>query len=221
MIFLGPSPYKREHTLHMNRIFACLSAVVFACCAAAAQNPAPDPPTATPTGQPGAGATAEKAGALTTESPEMVQFQKIEDTWSNAVNQHDQYSLENILSPLFVDVAANGDITTRNQQVVQVISSDDKGLYLNQKVITVRMLGDVAVANGTYMLRHRVGASEVTDKGVFTQVFERSHGGWKCINSQRTVLRQDGTTGRQKKPSTAEEPFHIPFFSRGDKENHD
>jgi ketosteroid isomerase-like protein len=218
MIFLGPSQYKREHTLHMNRLFACLSAVVFACCAAAAQNPATDPPTATTAGQ--SGTTATQSPAMTTESPEIVQFQKIEDAWSAAVNQHDQYSLENVLSPLFVDVAANGDITTRNQQVVQVISSDDKGLYLTQKVITVRMLGDIAVANGTYTLRHRVGSSEVNEKGVFTQVFERSHGGWKCINSQRTVLRQD-SNAKQKKPSTAEEPFHIPFFSRGDKENHD
>ena len=40
-----------------------------------------------------------------------------------AVNKHDQFGLENVLSPLFVDVAANGDITTRNQQVVQVIST--------------------------------------------------------------------------------------------------
>ena len=51
---------------------------------------------------------------------------------------------------------------------------------------------------------------------MFTQVFERTHGGWMCINSQRTVLRQD-TTGKQKKQSTAEEPFHIPFFSKSDK----
>ncbi len=202
----------------MNRLFACFSAVLFACCAAAAQNPATDPPTATTASQSGAGAAVEPSGALTTESPEIVQFQKIEDAWAGAVNQHDQYGLENVLSPLFVDVAANGDITTRNQQVVQVISSDDKGLYLTQKVITVRMLGDVAVANGTYTLRHRVGASEATEKGVFTHIFERSHGGWKCINSQRTVLRQD-SNAKQKKPSTAEEPFHIPFFSRGDKDS--
>ena len=54
------------------------------------------------------------------------------------------------------------------------------------------------------------------EKGVFTHVFERVRGGWLCINSQRTVLRQD-TSSKQKKPSTAEEPFHIPFFSKGDK----
>jgi hypothetical protein len=83
-------------------------------------------------------------------------------------------------------------------------------------VITVRLLGDIAVANGTYTLHHRVNSAEVDEKGIFTHVFERVRGGWLCINSQRTVLRQD-TSGKQKKPSTAEEPFHIPFFSKGDK----
>ncbi len=146
----------------------------------------------------------------------MALFQKIEDNWSDAVNRRDQYALELVLSPLFVDVSAQGDVTTRNQQVVQVISGQDKTVYLTQKVITVRLLGDIAVANGTYTLHHKVNAAEVDEKGVFTHVFERVRGGWLCINSQRTVLRQDNNS-KQRKPSTAEEPFHIPFFSKGDK----
>jgi hypothetical protein len=84
-----------------------------------------------------------------------------------------------------------GDITTRNQQVAQVITGQDKTIVLTQKVITVRMLGDIAVANGTYTLHHKVNAAEVDEKGIFTHVFERVHGGWLCINSQRTVLRQE------------------------------
>ena len=161
-------------------------------------------------------AAAPEPGVTTTVSPEVTQFQKIEDNWSDAVNRRDQYALELVLSPLFVDVSAQGDVSTRNQQVVQVISGQDKSLALTQKVITVRMLGDVAVANGTYTLRHRVNATEVDEKGVFTHVFERVRGGWLCINSQRTVLRQE-TNSKQRKASTAEEPFHIPFFSKGDK----
>ena len=149
----------------------------------------------------------------------MSSFQKIEDAWSSAVNQHDQYSLENVLSPLFVDVAANGDITTRNQQIVKAIAPDDKSQWLAQKVITVRMLGDIAVANGTYTLHHRVNTAEVDEKGVFTHVFERLRGGWVCVNSQRTALRQDGGSTKQKKPSTADEPFHIPLFSHNSDKN--
>ena len=179
------------------------------CCAAAAQNLSSDPsadtvPAPTP------------AGITSTVSPEIAQFQKIEDGWSDAVNRRDQYGLELVLSPLFVDVSAVGDVTTRNQQVAEVISGEDKTLYLTQKVVTVRMLGDIAVANGTYTLHHKANGALVDEKGVFTHVFERVRGGWLCINSQRTVLRQDASA-KQKKQSTTEMPFHIPLFSRGDK----
>ncbi len=53
------------------------------------------------------------------------------------------------------------------------------------------------------------------EKGVFTHVFERLRGGWVCINSQRTVLRED--TGKKRNSSAPEQPFHIPLFSKGDK----
>jgi ketosteroid isomerase-like protein len=192
----------------MKRSLACISPFLLACGIAAAQTPSPD--AAAPAPQ------AAEPGVTSTVSPEVAQFQKIEDSWSDAVNRRDQYALELVLSPLFVDVSAQGDVSTRNQQVVQVISGQDKSVYLTQKVITVRLLGDIAVANGTYTLHHKVNAAEVDEKGIFTHVFERVRGGWLCINSQRTVLRQDNNS-RQKKPSTAEEPFHIPFFSKGDK----
>lgn len=187
----------------MNRLPICFAVLVFSICAAA-QNPSANPAPA-----------ASAPGITTTTSPEVQQFQKIEDVWSNSVNQHDQYGLENVLSPLFVDVAANGDISTLNQQVAQTITNADKTLWLTQKVITVRMLGDIAVANGTYTLRHKVGSQPVDEKGVFTQVFERTHGGWMCINSQRTAVREDSS--KQKRPSTTDEPFHIPLFSHSDR----
>lgn len=203
--FLGGS----EFIPLMKRYLACISAVLLACGIAAAQTSSPDAAAPAPP-------AAAQPGVTSTVSPEVAQFQKIEDSWSDAVNRHDQYALELVLSPLFVDVSAQGDVSTRNQQVVQVISGQDKSLYLTQKVITVRMLGDIAVANGTYTLHHRVNVAEIDEKGVFTHVFERVRGGWLCINSQRTVLRQDAS-GKQKKASTAEEPFHIPFFSKSDK----
>ena len=156
--------------------------------------------------------------ATSSVSPEITQFQKIEDNWSNAINQRDQYGLELVLSPLFVDVSAVGDITTRNQQVAGLIAGEDKTLHLDQRVITVRLLGDIAVANGTYVLHHKANAAQVDEKGVFTHVFERVHGGWLCVNSQRTVLRED-STAKPKKQSTAELPFHIPLFTKSEKTN--
>ncbi|MDE3188217.1 MAG: nuclear transport factor 2 family protein [Acidobacteriota bacterium] len=185
--------------------FAVLFPALFLSCAAFAQNPAP----ATALAQPAATSAA---------SSEVAVFQKIEDTWSNAINMRDQYSLELVISPLFVDVSAAGDITTRNQQLANLISGDDKTIHLEQRVITVRMLGDIAVANGTYALHHKVGSAQVDEKGVFTHVFERVRGGWMCINSQRTVVPED-PKAKAKKSSGSDSPFHIPLFSRGDKKD--
>jgi ketosteroid isomerase-like protein len=186
----------------MVRSAVLFSALFLACGALVAQDPAQGstPVPAQPT-------------VTSTVSPEVAQFQKIEDNWSNAINQRDQYGLELVLSPLFVDVSAVGDVTTRNQQVATLISGEDKTMHLSQRVITVRLLGDTAVVNGTYVLHHKVNAGQVDEKGVFTHVYERAHGGWLCINSQRTSLRED-TKEKQKKQSTAEMPFHIPLFSK-------
>jgi ketosteroid isomerase-like protein len=189
----------------MNRLSLCFCAAMLCCGAAAAQVP-------------GASATTLQPAVTSTQAATVTQFQKIEDTWSNAANKRDQFGLELVLSPLLVDISASGNVTTRNQQVAQAINGDDKTAYLTQKVITVRMLGDVAVANGTYSLRHKIDGRPVDEKGVFTHVFDRVRGGWLCVNSQRTLLRTDrGGKEKEKKQSTAEEPFHIPFFSRGDK----
>lgn len=190
----------------MTRFTACFSALFFLCSCAIAQTPAAAP------------APAKAQTAVTsTQTVEVGQFQKIEDSWADAINRHDQYALELVLSPLFVDVAASGDITTRNQQLAQVITGEDKTMYLTQKVITVRMLGDIAVANGTYTLHHKVNTAQVDEKGVFTHVFERLRGGWVCVNSQRTAVREDSNVKQKKQSNTTSEPFHIPLFSRGDK----
>jgi ketosteroid isomerase-like protein len=185
----------------MNQILACFTAVLLPCIALA-QVPSSAPAPA-------------QAPVTSTASPDIAQFQKIEDTWDQAVNRRDQYGLENVLSPLFLDVSGTGDITTRNQQLAFIIATEDKSLHLQQKVITVRLLGDTAVANGTYVLHHRGSSGEVDEKGVFTHVFERSHSGWLCINSQRTVLKEDN--GKGKKKSNAELPFHIPIFGKSEK----
>jgi hypothetical protein len=158
--------------------------------------------------------------ATSAESPEIRELQKVEDSWSSALNQRDQYGLELVLSPLFVNVSANGDISTRNQQVAGLITEQDKTAATDMRVITVRMLGDVAVANGTYSFTHKVDGKPVDEKGVFTHVFQKLHGNWVCLNAQRTVLREEapGKAGKKaKSDSKAELPFHIPLFSKSDK----
>ena len=161
--------------------------------------------------------------ATLTETPEIRELQSVEDKWSSALNLRDQYGLELVLSPLFVNVAANGDITTRNQQIVSLINQEDKTAATDQHVITVRMLGDVAVANGTYSYTHKNDGKSVEERGVFTHVFQRQHGNWLCLNAQRTAVSEaaPGKTkatkvkaDKSKSDSKAELPFHIPLFTK-------
>jgi ketosteroid isomerase-like protein len=161
----------------------------------------------------GSAAAESQNGAATTDSAQVGEFQKIENNWSEAVNQRDQYALELVLSPLFIDVSSKGEITTRNQQLAQAISNDDKTINLEQHVIAVRKLGDVVIANGTYTLHHKATSGPVDEKGVFTHVFQRTRGGWMCVNSQRTVLREEVST-KTKKQSDSESPLHIPFLHK-------
>jgi ketosteroid isomerase-like protein len=187
----------------MTRKMLCFIAGTLCCVVAAAQDQTPAP------------ATTSTPGVTTTASPEVQAFQKIEDKWDDAINSRDQYSLELVLSPVFVGISANGDISTRNQELAGLISGQDKTEHLDQRVITVRMLGDAAVANGTYVLHRKVSTGPVEEKGVFTHVFEKQRSGWVCVNSQRTVLREDGPQAKKKKQSgSAELPFHIPLFSK-------
>lgn len=161
------------------------------------------------------------APVTSAETPDIRELQKVEDSWSNALNQRDQYGLELVLSPLFVNVSSTGDISTRNQQVVSLINQEDKTATTEQRVITVRMLGDVAVANGTYSYTHKVNGNVVDEKGVFTHVFQRLRGNWVCLNAQRTLLRAEAPTRVKaraaKTKNDGDLPFHIPLFSKSDK----
>jgi hypothetical protein len=75
----------------------------------------------------------------------------------------------------------------------------------------------VAVVNGTYVLSHQVDNQPVEEKGVFTHVFQRSHGRWMCIDAQRTAVRTDST---EKSRKEHESHFHLPgILSPGSKKN--
>ena len=188
--------------LRMTRILACLIALLL-CGAAATPVRALQSPAST--------------AATTTASPEVQEFQKIEDAWSKAINERDEYGLELVLSPLLVEVSAAGEISTRDQRVADLLSSTDKTLHLEQRVITVRMLGDVAVANGTYVLHHQVDNKPAEEKGVFTHVFQRSHGRWMCINAQQTAVRTDSTEKGKKEHASH---FHLPGILSPDSKKH-
>lgn len=155
-------------------------------------------------------------------SPGIAAMQQVEDSWDTAVTKHDQFALENLLARDYVGISAEGDVTTRNQQISHLFVAGAEPVSLKQKVIGARLLGDLAVVNGTYVMEWQ-GASDqqkVAEKGVYTHVFRKnSAGNWQCINSQRTVVATEEE--RKKKAaapaskSNAALPLHIPLIYKG------
>lgn len=160
--------------------------------------------------------TAPPAPAKTAhEAPDYSEMQKVEDRWSDAVTKRDQYGLELVLAPQLVDIAATGDVTNRNQQIVALFKKDSPILSLEQKVISVRYLADgaVAIVNGTYVFHTKADNIKRDDKGIFTHVFTHVRSNWLCVSSQRTqVVEQVLTKPKSQKPSNAELPFKIPLI---------
>ena len=155
-------------------------------------------------------------------APAIAQLQQVESSWDSAVAKHDQFALENLLSRDFVGIGADGDVTTRNQQIAHLFVAGAEPASLTQKVIGARMLGDVAVVNGTYVMQWKgTTGPTVSEKGVFTHVFRRNTSGvWQCINSQRTVVATEEEKKKQTAvhaKSNAELPLHIPLVYQGPK----
>lgn len=154
-------------------------------------------------------------------SPAIAQMQTVEDSWDTAVAKHDQYGLENLLARDFVGISAEGDITTRNQQISHLFVAGAEPVSLTQKVIGARVVGDLAVVNGTYVMEWQgTTGPKVAEKGVFTHVFRKnSVGNWQCINSQRTVVATEDER-KQKAAAHASKsdaalPLHIPLIYKG------
>ncbi len=163
-------------------------------------------------------AAAQNAAPAT---PELQQMQAVEDAWDAAINKRDQYALENILAPRYIDISASGDVTTRNQQISHLFIQGAEPVSLKQTVIDAQLVGQVAVVNGTYVMEWREGSQKLAEKGVYTHVFARgTSGAWQCINSQRTVVADQDETVRAKRPETQKKssaalPLHIPLVYKG------
>jgi hypothetical protein len=166
-----------------------------------------------------AGAALSQKQAAPTQSPEVAQFQKLEDDWSTAAMKQDQYALENLMSPVFVDISSSGDITTRNQQIALLYEkSGAQPVSMEQRVVNVRTIEDVAVVDGTYIEKVKLNGITHEERGIFTHVYQHARNNWVCVNSQRTAVVERGDdkpTKKAGKKSNAELPFHIPLLSKG------
>jgi hypothetical protein len=126
-----------------------------------------------------------------------------------------------VLAPQFIDISDIGDVTNRDQQISEMMMKDAPRFQLTQKVVSVRLVGDVAVVNGTYERLFQGNklsrTKSKTERGVFSQVYVRARSSWECMNSQRTIIQEPIVKGKKKaadesneKPLNHDLGFHFP-----------
>jgi len=146
-------------------------------------------------------------------SQQVDELQKVVDRWDDAVTQRDQYGLELVLAPQFINISDTGQVMNRDELISEMLQKDQPRVTFAQKVTNVRVVGDVAVVNGTYdrlFQASRLSRAKSKDEnGVFSQVYIRARTSWECINSQRTivVVTMDKTRKKSKEKSNAK-PLH-------------
>lgn len=127
-------------------------------------------------------------------------FQKLEDKWSRAVVNPNQYTMDLLLAPSFVNISPSGDIETRDEYIAFMFAKGETEPYsMVQKVTSVRRFGDMAIVNGTYAFKISVNGMPHAEQGVFTHVFEKTPSGWRCVNSQRTNIPESKPAKAHKK----------------------
>ncbi|HEX5235688.1 MAG TPA: nuclear transport factor 2 family protein [Silvibacterium sp.] len=150
----------------------------------------------------------------TQQPPQIAQFQKIEDQWSSALVKQDQFTLETILSPTFVNISAAGEITSRDEAVAAMFEKGlPQAMTMEQRVVNVRIIEDVAVVDGTYVEQRKLNGVRSEERGVFTHIYQRVREVWVCLQSQRTAVIEQGDDKKKagRKKSTVALPFHIPL----------
>lgn len=146
----------------------------------------------------------------TQQNSQVAAFQKIEDQWSTSLAKQDQFTLETILSPTFVDISSTGEKMTRDQQVAALFETGAARVQtIQQKVDNVRVIEDVAIVNGTYEESTKLNGVQHEENGVYTHIYQRTHGVWMCVQSQRTAFPVQANEG--KKPRKKSGRKKLPF----------
>ena len=162
---------------------------------------------------------AQQAAKTGAASPEVREIQQVEDRWDGAITKRDQYALELVMAPQFIGISASGDVVTRNQQIAHLLVKNSGPQSLEQKVVSVRLVGDVAIVNGTYVMTWKGERGPILEKGIFSHVFEHVRNNWLCLNSQRTVVAEENMgvvkEKAKAKSSDAELPMHVPLVYQG------
>ena len=155
----------------------------------APQNPAEQTPTSTPTPQP-------------TPDP-MAAIQKLTINLGNALASGNADQLDGLLSDGYLHINDSGQLVTKPDLIAGVRTGSVRFNAVNIQEVNIRVYGDAAVVNGTFMgMNAATGRSSNVEDRV-TLVAAREGDTWKFVSGQTTPMHAVPQNGNSKSSGTS------------------
>ena len=121
----------------------------------------------------------------TPSSTERRALETLEQQWLDS--EHDQATLERILSEDFVHPVPAGVFLTKAEHIAWAVAHPDPpGIHRHFDQLRVRLYGDLGIVNGIVV---SVQADGVAARSIFTDVFARRDGRWQAVSAQENAIR--------------------------------
>ncbi len=155
----------------------------------APQNPAEQTPTSTPTPQP-------------TPDP-MAAIQKLTINLGNALASGNADQLDGLLSDGYLHINDSGQLVTKPDLIAGVRNGSLRFNAVNIQEVNIRVYGDAAVVNGTFMGMNAANGRSSNVEDRVTLVAAREGDNWKFVSGQTTPMHAVPQNGNSKSSGTS------------------
>jgi len=123
--------------------------------------------------------TRATTGECTTEI-----LKQLERDWADAENVGDRDKIARIVADDWSGFENDGSKLTKEQLIARIDSGRVKASSVEFGPMEVKVLGDVAIVQGTVITRSAAGGKDTTRSQVWMDVFTKRDGKWVAVRSQ-------------------------------------
>jgi uncharacterized protein (TIGR02246 family) len=116
-------------------------------------------------------------------------LKQLEQDWVDASKAGDIDKLNQILADDWVAIGYNGSKETKQSFLANVKSGADKMTSFEFGPMDVKVLGDVAVVQGSDTEKSTTSGKDTSGKWVWMDVFVKHNGKWVVIRSQSAMVK--------------------------------
>ena len=116
---------------------------------------------------------------------------KLESEGREATLKNDIEANERLLADNWVNVNADGSITTKAKLIELLKAGSFKIMSIANDEVMVRVYGDAAVVTGRSTTKRAGQGNEIVTRQVrFTRVYAKQQGRWQVVSAHNTLLSQ-------------------------------